>query len=183
VLDNKIVDKLAKKAAENEYNELPNMGYTSFTHIKVMARRSCLHKWSKYAMDLEQKRKFGTFYTQHFGSGAPHWKAHKTVVAKRIHSALIQLKLGHGYFGSYLAKRTGQSDRCFNGCRAKQTPEHLLLSCSNYRQERKPMMKLAKKFIEGPGPVRFVHLFANALITDEVIKFIQATGISTRNWL
>ena len=45
------------------------------------------------------------------------------------------------------------------------------------------MMKLAKKFIEGSGPVRFVYLFANALITDKIIKFIQATGISTRNWL
>ena len=45
------------------------------------------------------------------------------------------------------------------------------------------MMKLARKFMEAPGPIQFAHLFANALITDEVIKFIQVTGISTRNWL
>jgi ribonuclease HI len=39
---NEIMDQLAKEAAINENNRLPDSDYTSLTHIKVSVRRSCL---------------------------------------------------------------------------------------------------------------------------------------------
>jgi hypothetical protein len=45
------------------------------------------------------------------------------------------------------------------------------------------MIRLARNFIKDAEPIRLAHLFANALITNKVIKFIQKTEISTRNWL
>jgi hypothetical protein len=82
---------------------------------------------------------------QYFGIGFTHWKACKTITAKRTYAALNQLKLGHGYFRSYLIRTPNcESDRCFNGCRAKQTPEHLLMSCRTYRLERQLMIRVAK---------------------------------------
>ena len=119
ILNNEIVDELIKKAAENKNKRLPNIEYISLTYMKMMVRRFYFCDWCEYTIDLVRKRKFGTFYSQHFGSGSPHWKASKTVTAKRTHSTLIQLKIDYDYYGSYLAKRTDQSERCFNGCRAK----------------------------------------------------------------
>ena len=39
---NEIVDQLAKEAAANEDDRLPDSGYTSLTHVKVSVRKSCL---------------------------------------------------------------------------------------------------------------------------------------------
>jgi ribonuclease HI len=117
---NEIVDALAKEAAENENGVLPNEGYTSLTHVKVVARRACLRDWERHAIELANKGRMGKFYKQHFGSGSPHWKAHKNITAKRTYAAMNQLKLGHGYFGSYLVRTANhESSRCFNGCIAK----------------------------------------------------------------
>jgi hypothetical protein len=47
-----------------------------------------------------------------------------------------------------------ESDGCFNGCRAKQTPEHLLMSCRTYRLERQSMIRVAKQHKDEPGPLK-----------------------------
>jgi ribonuclease HI len=181
---NEIVDTLAKEAAENENGVLPNEGYTSFTHVKVVARRACLRDWERHTIELASNRRMGKFYMQHFGSGSPHWKAHKTITAKKTHAALNQLKLGHGYFGSYLIRTANyESSTCFNGCTAKQTPEHLLLSCSNYRHERKPLKAIVKKFVKQGESMRFAHFYANATTVDATLVFLNNTGIATREWL
>ena len=53
-------------------------------------------------------------------------------------SAFYQLKLGHGYFKPYLF-RFGHTNNPLCSCRARQTPEHLLLSCPNFRTARKAL--------------------------------------------
>src|SRR5258707_14737421 len=86
---------------------------TSLTHVKVSVRRSCLRDWTKYTMEMHRKKRMGRFYMQHFGIGSTHWKACKTITAKRTYAALNQLKLGHGYFRSYLIRTPNcESDRC-----------------------------------------------------------------------
>ena len=118
--DNEIVDVLVKEAAENENGVLPNEGYTSLTHVKVVARRACLRDWERHTIELANNKRMGKFYMQHFGSGLPYWKAHKTITAKKTHAALNQLKLGYEYFGSYLTRIANyESSTCFNGCTAK----------------------------------------------------------------
>ena len=69
---NEIVDTLAKEAAENENGVLPNKDYTSFTHVKVVARRAYLRDWERYAIKLVNNRRMGKFYTQYFGSKSPY---------------------------------------------------------------------------------------------------------------
>jgi hypothetical protein len=142
---NEIVDQLAKEAAVNEDDRLPDNGYILLTYVKVSVRRSCLKDWTKYTMKMHGKKRMGQFYMQHFGIGFTYWKAYKTITAKRTYAALNQLKLGYGYFRSYLIRTPNcESDKCFNGCRAKQTPEHLLISCRTYRLERQLMIKIVK---------------------------------------
>jgi hypothetical protein len=176
------MDQLAKGTAVNKNDRLPNNGYTSLTHVKVSVRRSCLKNWTKYTMKMHRKKRMGKFYMQHFGINSTHWKAYKTITAKRTYAALNQLKLGHRYFRSYLIRTPNcESDRYFNSCRTKQTPEHLLMSCRTYRLERQSIIKIAKQHKDEPRPLKFAHLFKNATIINEILKFLQKTEIATRN--
>jgi hypothetical protein len=65
----------------------------------------------------------------------------------------------------------------------EQTPEHLLMSCRTYRLERQSMIRIAKQHKDEPGPLKFAHLFKNAITVDEILKFLEKTEIATRNWL
>jgi hypothetical protein len=57
------------------------------------------------------------------------------------------------------------------------------MSCRTYRLERQSMIKIAKQHKDEPGPLKFAHLFKNATTVDEILKFLEKTGIATRNWL
>jgi hypothetical protein len=56
---------------------------------------------------------------------------------KKLRSAFFQLKLGKCYFKSS-SETIGKDEegRCFGECSALQTPKHLLLDCSLYREEK-----------------------------------------------
>jgi hypothetical protein len=92
------------------------------------------------------------------------------------------LKLGYRYFRSYLIRTPNyESDKYFNGCRAKQIPEHLLMSCRTYRLERQSIIRVAKQHKDEPRPLKFAHLFKNVITVDEILKFLEKTEIVTRN--
>jgi hypothetical protein len=72
IKNNEIVDQLAKEAAVNEDDRLPNSGYISLTHVKVSVRRSCLRDWTKYTIEMHRKKRIKRFYMQHFGINFTH---------------------------------------------------------------------------------------------------------------
>jgi hypothetical protein len=45
------------------------------------------------------------------------------------------------------------------------------------------MIRVAKQHKDEPRLLKFAHLFKNATIMDEILKFLQKTEIVTRNWL
>jgi hypothetical protein len=57
------------------------------------------------------------------------------------------------------------------------------MSCRTYRLERQSMIRIAKQHKDEPRPLKFAHLFKNATIIDEILKFLEKTEIATRNWL
>jgi hypothetical protein len=67
IRDNEIIDQLAKEAAINKDDRLPNSSYTSLTHVKVSVRKSRLRDWTKYTIKIYRKKRMGRFYMQHFG--------------------------------------------------------------------------------------------------------------------
>jgi hypothetical protein len=52
IRDNEIMDQLAKEAAVNENDRLPDSDYILLTYVKVSVRRSCLRDWTKYTMEM-----------------------------------------------------------------------------------------------------------------------------------
>jgi hypothetical protein len=133
-------------------------------------------------MKMHRKKRIGRFYRQYFGIGFIHWKACKIITVKRTYAALNQLKLGYGYFRLYLIRTPNcELDKYFNGCRVKQTPEHLLMSCRTYRLERQLVIRIIKQYKDEPGLLKFAHLFKNAIIVDEILKFLEKIKIVIRN--
>jgi hypothetical protein len=57
------------------------------------------------------------------------------------------------------------------------------MSCRIYRLERQLIIRIAKQYKNKPGPLKFAHLFKNAITVDEVLKFLQKIEIAMRNWL
>ena len=89
-------------------------------------------------MEYEKSKK-GKYYNQF--ENAPKWKAFSKALKKQIWSAFIQLKLGHGYFRSYLVRFLDySSNRCFT-CGTKENPEHLILHCKNTKYVREELKK------------------------------------------
>jgi ribonuclease HI len=128
ILGNEEADKAAKSATESR----PTSTQTSFAtlqmkvkaHIKVQ-QLEALQEYSNKAKKLNP----------HTYSAKFPWNTRKKMAIpphtpRKIASAFYQLKLGHGYFRSYLAKQDHFSEKC--QCGAKQTLEHLLLSCKYY---------------------------------------------------
>jgi arsenate reductase-like glutaredoxin family protein len=57
------------------------------------------------------------------------------------------------------------------------------MSCRTYRLKRQLMIRIAKQYKDEPEPLKFAHLFKNAITVDEILKFLEKTEIATRNWL
>jgi hypothetical protein len=99
-----------------------------------------------------------------------------TGTKRELASAYYQLKLGHGYFKSYL-RRLGHStnDRC--RCGKSETPEHLLLSCSLYKEARQQLRTEMNN-----TRLDLVVLLHTKLGIEKTIRFLKETGIGTRSW-
>jgi hypothetical protein len=67
IRNNEIINQLAKEAAVNKDNRLPDSNYTSLIYVKVSVRKSCLKNWTKYTMKMHGKKRMRRFYMQHFG--------------------------------------------------------------------------------------------------------------------
>ena len=95
-------------------------------------------------------------------------------------SAFYQLKLGHGYFKSYLFKRKHTTNSLCR-CGKIETAEHLLLRCYNYGDLRKQLQK------ELPSTSSVASLTMQLLLhtkigIEKALAFIATTRIATRKW-
>ena len=92
--------------------------------------------------------------------------------------AFFQLKLGKGYFKSFL-KTIGKDKegRCFRECRAIQTPKYLLLDYDLYRRERKETQR------QLGSSLSLKKLFCIKKGRKALLLFLNRTEIATRKWL
>ena len=90
----------------------------------------------------------------------------------------MQLKMGHGYFKSYLVRLPDYStDRCFV-CGTRENPEHLILHCKATRAVRE---ELKQEFDIKEFSLK--NFFSTNTGQEFLFKFLEKTQISTRNWL
>ena len=96
-----------------------------------------------------------------------------------VWSTYIQLKLGHGYFKSYLKRLPDYSDdKCDCNSNNIQSPAHLLLSCSNYKADR---AKIKEKLQVSSLSLKILLTKREGI--EAVFEFLKNTKIARRNWL
>ena len=99
-----------------------------------------------------------------------------TGTRREIASAYYQLKFGHGYNRDYLS-RIGKLDSPLCSCGARQTPEHILLSCKWTREDRKILKKEMKD-----KPLTLCMLLHTKIGIKATLAFIERTKVGTRKW-
>src|SRR5436189_6258464 len=109
---NKYTDEAAKK--ETELKKISIEKYVSLNFIKRKIKESSLNEWQ---IEYEKSKK-DRYYNQF--ESISKWKAFSKILKKQTWSAYMQLKLGHGYFRSYLVRLSNcSSNRCFT-CGTKE---------------------------------------------------------------
>src|SRR6266487_320073 len=131
---NELADRAAKKGTKLQRTAIEK--YISIAYIKRKIKESALIDWTNIWQASKAK---GKHYSQY--ECRPKWKTKAKILKKQIWSTYIQLKLGHGYFKSYLNRLSNYDTNICQFCNTKESPEHLLLFCRRYSQIRSKIKK------------------------------------------
>jgi hypothetical protein len=110
----------------------------------------------------------------------PRLKASPIRLPKPTWSTIMQLKLAHGYFRSYLVRLPDYDDDSCPHCHGyyKQTPYHLLFKCQSHTGVRKKsIQKLDKR------DQNLYNLFMTTEGQKKMAEFLQESKIATRQWI
>jgi hypothetical protein len=170
---NENADRIVKRAALNQQLTLYKV---SLTNIRRKLNRSIIDKWQK---DWDQNKNKGRQYEQLRPKISR--KAIKSITDRRTWTAYIQLKLGHGYFRSYLYRLSkSETNRCTGNYKGIQSPIHLYLSCQHYRAEQKEL----KNKLEGVSSQNITLADIYSEKNREVVyNYLKKTRIATKEWL
>jgi hypothetical protein len=170
VRGNEVADELARKGASS--TTLNSARCVSIAHLKRRVKELCLEEWTLAWSSANRGRAYSNLHQRPTLEMRPHLKmANRLLVC-----TITQLRLGHGYFGSYLKRITAfATDQCQCGARS-QTPHHLLLECPDYGASRRDMKRAVR-------PFTLKSLLGTKTGTDAVAQFIRATQVATRRWL
>ena len=125
IKENELVDKVVKKEIKLQY--ITPESYIFLAFIKRKIRETGLIDWNNIWLESKSK---GKHYKQF--ECKPNWKSLVKIVKKQIFSSFFQLKIGHGYFKSYLNRAFDSYPNVCFICNIKENPEHLLLHCKRY---------------------------------------------------
>jgi hypothetical protein len=183
IYGNEQADKAAKIAAAADYNynyniiDCSNEIDISLTYLKRKVKESLLNSWYNYynSTSVNKGSIYQNLQTQ------PAWKSLNLQLktARIIWSSYMQLKLGHGYFKSYLKRLPDyDSDRCDCDNRSIQSPAHLLLSCSKYAAE---YSKIKEKLQVSDLSLKLLLTTRDGILA--LFDFLKDSEIARRNWI
>jgi Ribonuclease HI len=162
-------DELAKKGTRDMDNKSPIL---SISYVRRKIKEKCLDQWEEKWSKAKKGRQYEKYHTK------PKWKADKIKLCKKVLSSYMQLKLGHGFFRTYIGKIDRNIDLyCNCGEETVQNPTHLVLECKNYRMERK---KMFENLDNRHRTMEF--LFSTRIGREKLVKFIEETKIASRQW-
>jgi len=169
---------LVKSAAQ----ELSGIGNTKATNISFVKKQICKEAELQWLNAWKSSTKKGNQYRKHISDVNLSQKPIKELrkIDRLTFSTFIQLKMGHGYFKSYLHRVSeDNSKKCYGICNASQTSEHLLLNCKHYRPEQ---IKLKEK-AQLKNTDTILTLFVTKIGRIATLEYLKNTRIATRKWL
>ena len=174
VAGNEIADKCAKDATG-----LPGRcpdSFTSLSYIKRQIQKMSLREWQQIWTTTAKGQEYRNT-AQRQRDWGPSWKPTKLITGsdQTTASTIHQLRLGHGYFRSFLIRLPSYDSTQCQCSERVQNVKHLLLGCRLYQDERRHA-----------GITRETTLHS-LLFTPRGVTalqdFIQRTGVATRQWL
>jgi ribonuclease HI len=169
ILGNEKADELAKRASQKDP---PIPQRMSFSYLSQKAKAKTNSQWKEALRNSKQSSTYSKLYEWRIGAKTLLPKGTK----KELASSFYQLKFGHGYIRAYLAK-LGHSDNDRCSCGGRETPEHLLLSCRNLRNQQKELR-------ESLGCRASLQVLLHMKTgVEKTLKFLKRTKIATRKWL
>jgi ribonuclease HI len=171
---NERADQLAKTAAMRHSTST----FTSLALTGIKIQNLTRQEWIKALNEHKYTavKKNPRTYSAKF-----RWKIRKRLdipigTKRQLASTFYQLKMGHGYFKSYLA-RINKSDNSRCTCGANQTADHLLLSCKWYRRERRQLKETLRE-----NNLTLPLLLHTKKGIAATLCFLEGTKVATRKW-
>ncbi len=98
---------------------------------------------------------------------------------KNVISIIMQLKLEHDYFKSYLIRLSNyETKKCNENCNFIQSSEHLLLNCHHFNSERSNLINKMKS-----QTITLKTLFQTKKDIENLRTFLINIEIVTRRWI
>lgn len=171
IVGNEEADSLAKYAAKCP----PKTKESSLAFYRMLVKQELDKEWLFKAEKLKKLARESS-YLKTFS-----WKIRKKLnlppTEREIASAFYQLKVGHGYFKSYLYRFSyAETDLCTCGT-AKQTPRHLILGCSLYKA---PRLKIKERLETLRPSLNSVLNTREGILA--MLEYLKETRIATRKW-
>jgi ribonuclease HI len=171
VQGNEKADRLAKMAT----NIPSTSNETSWALLGMKIKGLRLQEWTRLVYKYVQKQANPESYSRKYKTKLGSKLLVPQGTKRHLASTLYQLKFGHGYFRSYLS-RLGHStnNRCY--CGAKESPEHLLLSCPELSEARIELKR------DLPAQISLQLLLHTSIGIEKTLAFLARTKIATRAW-
>ena len=167
---NECADDEAKRAATDPtlsqpFNHRP-LKSTQAQHIKRTAKNQWQKEWTENSTTAAQLRAISR---RHGAMSGP--KLYNNIASRSTCARLAQLRTGHCGLNKYL-HRFGKTQSPFCNCGyGKETVEHFLLECGNYKEQR----KLLRKNV-GTGKMKLNRLLGDTSIIKHTMEYIRTTG-------
>ena len=173
IYGNEKADDVAKYGAE-WVEPTPNELGLSISFLNRKLKEKVLSNWSEIWQKTRQSKYYKQFDMQ------PKLKVNPTRLDKLTWSTMMQLKLAHGYFRSYLIRQPEYDDETCPNCHSnqRQTPYHLIFHCQSQSEVRKRTIQTL-----GQGDQTLYNLFMTKSGQEKLIQFLRESKIATRKWL
>ena len=173
IYGNEKADQAAKHGA-NWVEPAPSELGTSISFLNRKLREKVLSDWSNIWQKSGQGKDYKQFNMQ------PRLKASQIRLRKLTWSTMVQLKLAHGYFRSYLTRTPAYDSNICPNCDSnqKETPYHLLFHCQSQSEIRKKTIQKLDRHNQ-----TLCSLFLTKSGQNQLIQFLTESKIATRKWL
>src|SRR5215469_2447888 len=173
LLGNEKADQAAKYGAD-WVEQTPSELGTSISFLNRKLREKVLSDWLNIWQKTSQSKHYKQFDTQ------PKIKASQIKLKKLTWATMVQLKLAHGYFRSYLTRLPAYDSEICPNCdsRQKETPYHLLFHCQSQSKIRKKTTQKLDRHNQ-----TLCSLFLTKSGQNQLIQFLTESKIATRKWL
>ncbi len=175
ISENEKADQLAKSIFSS--NIIARDRFLSFKYLKDQITEYNHQRWSKYWTNLVKKDKhYEKFDTKSEDSKIQLLSKKFT---KHVISTIMQLKLEHDYFKSYLIRLSHyDTKKCNENCNFIQNSKHLLLHCHHFTNQRSKMIKKMKS-----QNITLKTLFETKKDIENLRIFLIDIKIVTKRWI